>query len=76
MSHMGAARVRHFNQWSSYFNVAQTAVLHMFCHMTKHMELKIVYRLLRWWQNASEYRLPSKYAHRPNYCSWLAVCVN
>ena len=24
----------------------------------------------------SEYRLPSKNAHSPNYCSWLAVCVN
>ena len=23
-----------------------------------------------------EYRLPSKNAHRPNYCSWLAVCVS
>ena len=22
------------------------------------------------------YRLPSKNAHSPNYCSWLAVCVN
>ena len=36
----------------------------------------IVYRLLRRWRNASEYRLPSKNAHRPNYCSWLAVCIN
>jgi len=24
----------------------------------------------------NEYRLPSKNAHSPNYCSWLAVCVN
>ena len=24
----------------------------------------------------SEYPLPSKNAHRPNYCSWLAVRVN
>ena len=24
----------------------------------------------------NEYRLPSKNAHSPNYCSWLAVCIN
>jgi len=24
----------------------------------------------------NEYRLPSKNAHSPNYCSWLAICVN
>jgi len=24
----------------------------------------------------NEYRLPSKNAHNPDYCSWLAVCVN
>ena len=30
---------------------------------------------LQWW-NVNEYRLPSKNAHSPNYCSWLAVCVN
>ena len=24
----------------------------------------------------NEYCLPSKNAHSPNYCSWLAVCVN
>ena len=28
------------------------------------------------WRNASEYRPSSKNAHSPNYCSWLAVCVN
>jgi len=28
------------------------------------------------WRNVNEYRLPSKNAHSPNYCSWLAVCVN
>jgi len=29
-------------------------------------------------RNVNEYRLPSKNAHSPNYCSWLAVdlCVN
>ena len=26
--------------------------------------------------NVNEYRLPCKNAHSPNYCSWLAVCVN
>ena len=43
---------------------------------TTSLKLKTVYRLLRRWQNVSEYRLPSKHAHRPNYCSWLAVRVN
>jgi len=28
------------------------------------------------WQNVNEYRLLFKNAHSPNYCSWLAVCVN
>ena len=28
------------------------------------------------WRNVNEYRLPSKNAHSPNCCSWLAVCVN
>ena len=28
------------------------------------------------WRNVNEYRLPCKNAHSPNYCSWLAVCVN
>ena len=28
------------------------------------------------WPNVNEYRLPSKNAHSPNYCSSLAVCVN
>ena len=28
------------------------------------------------WRNVNEYRLPSKYVHSPNYCSWLAICVN
>jgi len=28
------------------------------------------------WRNVNEYGLPSKNAHCPNYCSWLAVCVN
>jgi len=28
------------------------------------------------WRNVNEYRLPSKNARSPNYCSWLAVCVN
>ena len=28
------------------------------------------------WRNVNEYRLPSEDAHSPNYCSWLAVCVN
>jgi len=28
------------------------------------------------WRNVIKYRLPSKNAHSPNYCSWLAVCVN
>ena len=32
-------------------------------------------RILQW-RNVNEYRLPSKNAHSPNYCSWLAVCVN
>jgi len=26
--------------------------------------------------NVNEYRLPFKNAHSPNYCSWLAVCVD
>jgi len=42
------------------------------CFFLRHS----VYRLLRRWRNVSEYRLPSKNAHSPNYRSWLAVCVN
>ena len=28
------------------------------------------------WRNVNEYRQPSKNAHSPDYCLWLAVCVN
>jgi len=28
------------------------------------------------WGNGNGYRLPCKNAHSPNYCSWLALCVN
>jgi len=28
------------------------------------------------WRNVNVYRLPYKNAHSPNYCLWLAVCVN
>ena len=74
MSHGGAARVRHFQPRVVIFqcrtNDRASSVL-SYDHY-----LKIVYRLLRRWRNASECRLPSKNAHIPNYCSWLAVCVH
>ena len=28
------------------------------------------------WHNVTKYRLLSKNAHSPNYCSWLGVCAN
>ena len=44
----------------------------MFCRMANYA--RIISGLQ--WRNVNEYRLPSKNAHSPNYCSWLAVCVN
>jgi len=58
-----------FNRGSSYFHVPRTTVCHMFCRMAN-------YSLQLPWRNVNEYRLPCKNARSPNYCSWLAVCVN
>jgi len=53
------------------------------CYMRESYERLCVICFVIWpttrilqWRNVNEYRLPSKNAHSPNYCSWLAVCVN
>jgi len=51
------------------FHVPRTTV----CHMANYKSW-IISGLQ--WRNVNEYRLPSKNAHSPNYCSWLAVCVH
>jgi len=56
------------------FHVPRTTVCHTFCRITNYNNLESISGLQ--WQNVSEYRLLSKNAHSPNYCSWLAVCVN
>ena len=82
MSHEGTARECDiFNRGSSYFLVPRTTVCHTFCRMANYKKLEswIIIGLLsvakREWV-LSQSRLPSKNAHSPNYCSWLAVCVN
>ena len=74
MSHEGAARVWHF----------QLRVILFPCPTNDCVSYVLLYGQLQesWiisglqWQNVNEYRLPSKNAHSPNYCLWLAVCVN
>jgi len=64
MSHEGAAQVQHFQPWT---NDRASYVLSYGQPLASNCIS---------WRNASEYHLPSKNAHRPNYCSWLALCVN
>ena len=74
MSHDGADRVWHF----------QPRVVIFPCHTNDGVSYVLLYGQLQefWimsglqWRNVNEYHLPSKNAHSPNYCSWLAVCVN
>jgi len=74
LSHEGAARVWHF----------QPRVVLFPCPTNDSVSYVLSYGQLQksWirsglqWRNVNEYRLPSKDAHSPNYCSWLAVCVN
>ena len=74
MSHEGTARVWHF----------QPRVVLFPCPTNDCVSYVLLYGQLHesWitsglqWQNVHEYRLPSKNAHSPNCCSWLAVCVN
>ena len=63
-----------FNRGSSYFHVPSTTVCHMLLSYGQLQESWIISGLQR--RNVNEYRLPTKNAHNPNYCSWLAVCVN
>jgi len=73
MSHLGCTLVRHFQARIIIFQCRTNDVLYMFCRMANY-QLKIVYRLLRWWRNVSEYRLPSKNAHRP-IILFMVTCV-
>ena len=59
--------VGHFQPRVIIFQCHMNDCTSWFCHMANH-KLKIVHRLLRRWRKASEYRLPSKNAHRPNCC--------
>ena len=62
-----------FNRGSSYFNIPRTTVSYVFLY--GQLQESWIISGLQWW-NINEYHLPSKNVHSPNYCSWLAVCVN
>ena len=61
-----------------------TSIVIFPCHTNDGVSYVLLYDQLQefWimsglqWRNVNEYHLPSKNAHSPNYCSWLAVCVN
>jgi len=63
-----------FNLGSSYFHVPQTTV----CHVLSYDQLQKSWIISKRNAIESETRdcLSSKNAHSPNYCSWLAVCIN
>jgi len=74
MSHDGAARVWHFQPRVVVFPCPTNDCVSYVLSYGQLQESWIISGLQ--WQNVNEYRLPSKNAHSPNYCSWLAVCVN
>jgi len=74
MSHEGTARVWHFQLRVILFPCPTNDCVSYVWSYGQLQESWIISGLQ--WQNVNEYRLPSKNAHSPNYCSWLAVCVN
>ena len=76
MSHSGCALVWHFQPRVILFPYPTNDCLSYVLSYGQLQEYWIISGLH--WRNVNEYRLPSKNAHRPNYCSWLAVglCVN
>ena len=74
MSHKGTARVRHFQPRVVLFQCpTNDCVSYVFLY--GQLQESWIISGLQWW-NINEYHLPSKNVHSPNYCSWLAVCVN
>jgi len=74
LSHEGAARVWHFQpRVVIYPRLTNDCVSYVLSY-GQIQESWIISGLQ--WRNVNEYRLPSKNAHSPNYCLWLAVCVN
>jgi len=74
MSRKGAARMWHFQPRVVLFPCPTNNCVSYVFSYGQLQESWIISGLLL--QNVNEYRLPSKNAHSPNYCSWLAVCVN
>ena len=74
MLHESAAREWHFQPKVILFPCPTTNCVSYVLSYGQLQESWIITGL-QWW-NVNEYRLPSKNAHSPNYCSWLAVCVN
>jgi len=74
MSHEGAARVWHFQPRVVLFPCPTNDCVSYVLSYGQLQESWILSGLQ--WRNVNEYRLPFKNVHSPNYCSWLAVCVN
>jgi len=74
MSHEGAARVWHFQPRVVIFPCLTNDCVSYVLSYGQLQESWIISGLQ--WRSVNEYRLPSKNTHSPNYCSWLAVCVN
>jgi len=74
MWHEGAARVWHFQPRVILFPCPTNNCVSYVLSYGQPQKSWIISGL-QWW-NMNEYHLPSKNAHSPNYCSWLAVCVN
>jgi len=77
MSHSGCALVWHFQQRVVLFPCVTNDCVECVSYVLSYGQLQeswIISGLL--WRNVNEYCLPSNNAHSPNYCSWLAVCVN
>ena len=74
MSHSGCALVWHFQPRVILFPYPTNDCLSYVLSYGQVQEYWIISGLH--WRNVNEYRLPSKNAHSPDYCSWLVVCVN
>jgi len=74
MSDEGAARVWHFQPMIVLFLCPTNDCVSYVLSYGQLQESWIISSLQ--WRNVNEYRLPSINAHSPNYCSWLAVCVD
>ena len=74
MSHSGCALVWHFQPRVIILSYPTNDCVSYVLSYGQLQEFWIISGLQ--WRNVNKYRLPSENAHSPNYCSWLAVCVN